>query len=158
MKWFSFFKIKYILPLEENVSRVTELKKYLNDVVSRSRENSLLFRLGWDFFLLEQKDNKWNDRHSFKEMHIFLLDDNVSVSRVTELQKYLNDVVVRSWQNMHVLRLGRDSFLLKKKDRKWIDNHSFKTSTFSYWTRMCHVSHSLKYTFTMLLSGADKVR
>ena len=92
-------------------------------------------------------------------MHIFLLDDNVSVSRVTELQKYLNDVVVRSWQNMHVFRLGRDSFLLKqKKDRKWIDNHSFKTSTFSYWTRMCHVSHSLKYTFTMLLSGVDKVR
>ena len=89
-------------------------------------------------------------------MHIFLLDDNVSVSRVTELQKYLNNVVVRSWQNMHVFRLGRDSFLLKKKkDRKWIDNHSFKTSTFSYWTRMCHVSHSLKYTFTMLLSGVD---
>ena len=48
-------------------------------------------------------------------MHIFLLDDNVSVSRVTELQKYLNDVVVRSRQNMHVFRLGRDSFLLKKK-------------------------------------------
>ena len=91
-------------------------------------------------------------------MHIFLLDDNVSVSRVTELQKHLNDVVVRSWQNMHVFRLGRDCFLLKKKDRKWIDNHSFKTSTFSYWTRMCHVSHSLKYTFTMLLSGVDKVR
>ena len=50
-------------------------------------------------------------------MHIFLLDDNVSVSRVTELQKYLNDVVVRSWQNMHVFRLGRDSFLLKKKKK-----------------------------------------
>ena len=46
----------------------------------------------------------------------------------------------------------------KKRDRIWIDNHSFKTSTFSYWTRMCHVSHSLKYTFTMLLSGVDKVR
>ena len=37
------------------------------------------------------------------------------VSRVTELQKYLNDVVVRSWQNIHVVRLGRDCFLLKKK-------------------------------------------
>ena len=47
-------------------------------------------------------------------------------------------------------------FWWKKKDRKWIDNHSFKTSTFSYWTRMCHVSHSLKYTFTMLLSGWTK--
>ena len=83
-----FFKLKYIFPLEENVSRVTELKKYLNDVVSRSRENSLLFRLGWDFFLLEHKDNKWNDYHSFKDKHIFLLDENMS--RVREL----NDVTL----------------------------------------------------------------
>ena len=48
-------------------------------------------------------------------MHIFLLDDNVSVSRVTELQKYLNDVVVSFLHIMIVFRLGRDSFLLKKK-------------------------------------------
>ena len=198
------------------MSRVRELKKYLHDVLVRGRQNLFLFRLGRDLFLLEQKDSKWIDYHSFKDKHIFLLEKNVShvkelnntltmlsseddricsssvwvetsfwlnkntvnkiiiillkrcifsywkitchVSRVTELQKYLNDVVVRSWQNMHVFRLGRDSLLLKKKNRKWIDNHSFKTSTFSYWTRMCHVSHSLKYTFTMLLSGVDKVR
>ena len=89
-------------------------------------------------------------------MHIFLLDDNVSVSRVTELQKYLNDVVVRSWQNMHVFRLGRDSLLLKKKNRKWIDNHPFKTSTFSYWTRMCHVSHSFKIYFYDVIVGGGQ--
>ena len=155
------------------MSRVRELKKYLHDVLVRGRQNLFLFRLGRDFFLLEQKDSKWIDYHSFKDKHIFLLDKNVShvkelnntltmlsseddricsssvwvetsfwlnkntvnkiiiillkrcifsywtitchVSRVTELQKYLNDVVVRSWQNMHVFRLGRDSLLLKKK-------------------------------------------
>ena len=112
MKWFLFFKLKYIFPLEENVSRVTELKKYLNDVVSRSRENSLLFRLGWDFFLLEQKDNKWNDYHSFKDKHIFLLDENMS--RVRELKKYLHDDVVRGRQNLFLFRLGRDFFLLEE--------------------------------------------
>ena len=196
------------------MSPVRELKKYLNNVLVRGRQNLFLFRLGRDFFLLEQKDSKWIDYHSFKDKHIFLLDKNVShvkelnntltmlsweddricsssvwvetsfwlnkntvnkiiiillkrcifsywtitchVSRVTELQKYLNDVVVRSWQNMHVFRLGRDSLLLKKKNRKWIDNHSFKTSTFSYWTRMCHVSHSFKIYFYDVIVGGGQ--
>ena len=44
--------------LFENMSRVTELKKYLNDVFVRVRQNLFFFRLGRDFFLLEQKDSK----------------------------------------------------------------------------------------------------
>ena len=34
------------------------IKKYLNDVVVRRRQNLFLFRLGRYFFLLEQKDSK----------------------------------------------------------------------------------------------------
>ena len=44
--------------LFENMSRVTELKKYLNDVFVRVRQNFFLFRLGRNFFLLEEKDSK----------------------------------------------------------------------------------------------------
>ena len=40
------------------MSRVTEVKKYLIDVVVRGRENLFLFSLGIDFFLLEQNDSK----------------------------------------------------------------------------------------------------
>ena len=32
-----------------------------------------------------------------------------------------------------------------------------KTSTFSYWTRTCHVSENLKNTFTMLSSEVDRI-
>ena len=150
-----FFKLKYIFPLEENVSRVTELKKYLNDVVSRSRENSLLFRLGWDFFLLEHKDNKWNDYHSFKDKHIFLLDENMS--RVRELKKYLHDVVVRGRQNLFLFRLGRNFFLLEQKDSKWIDYHSFKDKHIFLLDKNVSRVKELNNTLTMLSSEDDKV-
>ena len=99
------------------------LKKYLNNVVVRGRQNLLLFRLGRDFFLLEQKDSKWNDYHSFKDKHIFLLDENMS--RVRELKKYLHDVVVRGRQNLFLFRSGRNFFLLEQKDSKRIDYHIF---------------------------------
>ena len=91
-------------------------------------------------------------------MHIFLLDDNVSVSRVTELQKYLNDVVVRSWQNMHVFRLGRDSLLLKKKTGNELIIILLKQVRFPIGRECVTCRIVLKYTFTMLLSGVDKVR
>ena len=150
-----FFKLKYIFPLEENVSRVTELKKYLNDVVSRSRENSLLFRLGRDFFLLEQKDNKWNDRHSFKDKHIFLLDENMTLVR--ELKKYLHDVVFRGRQNLFLFRLGRNFFLLEQKDSKWIDYHSFKDKHILLLDKNVSRVKELNNTLTMLSSEDDKV-
>ena len=73
--------------LDENMTLVRELKKYLHDVVVRGRQNLFLFRLGRNFFLLEQKDSKWIDNHSFKDKHIFLLDKNVS--RVKELNNTL---------------------------------------------------------------------
>ena len=73
--------------LDENMTLVRELKKYLHDVVIRGRQNLFLFRLGRNFFLLEQKDSKWFDYHSFKDKHIFLLDKNVS--RVKELNNTL---------------------------------------------------------------------
>ena len=73
--------------LDENMTLVRELKKYLHDVVVRGRQNLFLFRLGRNFFLLEQKDSKWFDFHSFKDKHIFLLDKNVS--RVKELNNTL---------------------------------------------------------------------
>ena len=73
--------------LDENMTLVRELKKYLHDVVIRGRQNLFLFRLGRNFFLLEQKDSKWIDYHSFKDKHIFLLDKNVS--RVKELNNTL---------------------------------------------------------------------
>ena len=73
--------------LDENMTLVRELKKYLHDVVVRGRQNLFLFRLGRNFFLLEQKDSKWIDYHSFKDKHIFLLDKNVS--RVKELNNTL---------------------------------------------------------------------
>ena len=73
--------------LDENMTLVRELKKYLHDVVVRGRQNLFLFRLGRNFFLLEQKDSKWFDYHSFKDKHIFLLDKNVS--RVKELNNTL---------------------------------------------------------------------
>ena len=73
--------------LDENMTLVRELKKYLHDVVVRGRQNLFLFRLGGNFFLLEQKDSKWFDYHSFKDKHIFLLDKNVS--RVKELNNTL---------------------------------------------------------------------
>ena len=44
--------------LDENMTLVRELKKYLHDVVVRGRQNLFLFRLGRNFFLLEQKDSK----------------------------------------------------------------------------------------------------
>ena len=50
------------------------------------------------------------------------------------------------------------SFCCNKKTGNELIIILLKTSSFSYWTRMCHVSHSLKYTLTMLLSGVDKVR
>ena len=124
MKLLFSFKDKNIFLFNDNVSRVTELKKYLNDAVFRGRKNLFLFRLRRDFFLLEQKDSKWNDHHSFKDKHIYLLDENVS--RVRELKKYLNDVVVRARQSLFLFRLGRDFFLLEQKDSKWSDRHSFK--------------------------------
>ena len=138
------------------MSRVTELKKNLNDVVFRRRQSLFLFRLGRDFFLLEQKDSKWIDYYSFEDKHIFLLDKNVS--RDTELKNTLTMLLSGVDRICTSSVWEETSFCWKKKDRKWIDNHSFKTSKFSYWTRMCHVSHSLKYTFTMLLSGVGKVR
>ena len=73
--------------LDENMTLVRELKKYLHDVVVRGRQNLFLFRLGRNFFLLQQKDSKWFDYHSFKDKHIFLLDKNVS--RVKELNNTL---------------------------------------------------------------------
>ena len=74
--------------LDENMTLVREQKKkYLNNVVVRCRQNLFLFRLGRNFFLLEQKDSKWIDYHSFKDKHIFLLDKNVS--RVKELNNTL---------------------------------------------------------------------
>ena len=74
--------------LDENMTLVREQKKkYLNNVVVRGRQNLFLFRLGRNFFLLEQKDSKWFDYHSFKDKHIFLLDKNVS--RVKELNNTL---------------------------------------------------------------------
>ena len=74
--------------LDENMTLVREQKKkYLNNVVVRGRQNLFLFRLGRNFFLLEQKDSKWIDYHSFKDKHIFLLDKNVS--RVKELNNTL---------------------------------------------------------------------
>ena len=45
--------------LDENMTLVREQKKkYLNNVVVRCRQNLFLFRLGRNFFLLEQKDSK----------------------------------------------------------------------------------------------------
>ena len=74
--------------LDENMTLVREQKKkYLNNVVVRGRQNLFLFRLGRNFFLLEQKDSKWFDYYSFKDKHIFLLDKNVS--RVKELNNTL---------------------------------------------------------------------
>ena len=137
------------------MSRVTELKKYLNDVVVRGRQNFFLFRLGRNFFLLEEKGSKWIDYHSFKEKHIFLLDENVS--RVTELEKYLNDVVFRGRQSLFLFRLGRDFFLLEQKDSKWIDYHSFKDKHIFLLDKNVSRVKELTNTLTMLSSEDDRI-
>ena len=156
-KWndYHYFKHKHILTFEESVSRVTELKKYLNDVVSRSRGNLFLFRLGWYFFLLEKKDSIWNDYHSFKDKHIFLLDENMS--RVTELKKYLHDVVVRGRQNLFLSCLGKDLFLLEQKDSKWNDYHPFKDKHIFLLDENVSRVKGFNNTLTMLSSEVDRI-
>ena len=117
------------------------IKKYLHDVVVRGRQNLFLFRLGRNFFLLEQKDSKWIDYHSFKDKHIFLLDKNVS--RVKELN---NTLTMLSSEDDKVCSSSvweETSFCWNRKTVNELIIILLKTSTFSYWTRTCHVSKSL---------------
>ena len=71
------------------------------------------------------------------------LDDNASRAKEHQ-KKYLKDVVVRRRQNLILFRLGRHFFLLKKKTVNKMSIILLNTSTFSYWTRTCHVSQNLK--------------
>ena len=124
------------------------IKKYLNDV-------KFLFCLGRDFFLLEKIDGKWNDYHSFKDKHIFLLDENVSSVRelnntLTMLSSEVGTICSSSvWEET--------SFCWNKKTVNEMIVILSKTSTFSYWT--CHVSRvrELNNTLTMLSSEVDRI-
>ena len=139
------------------MSPVRELKKYLNNVLVRGRQNLFLFRLGRDFFLLEQKDSKWIDYHSFKDKHIFLLDKNVS--HVKELN---NTLTMLSWEDDRICSSSvwvETSFWLNKNTVNKIIIILLKRCIFSYWTIKCpcHVSQNFKNTLTMLLSGVDRI-
>ena len=139
---YNSFKGKHIFLLEENVTRETNLKTYLDDVVVRGRQNFFLFRLGRDFFLFEQKDSKWNDYHSFKHKHIFLLD-----ARTCHVSQNLKNTL--TMLSSEVDRISSSSvweetsFCWKKKTVNELIIILLKTSTFSYWTRTCHVWKSL---------------
>ena len=129
------FKEKYIFLLEESVSRVTHVNKYLDDVVVIGRQNLFLFRLGIDFFLLEQKDRKWNDYHSFKHKHIFLLDENAS--RVTELKNTLTMLSSEVDRICSSSVWEETSFCWNKKTGNEMIIILLNTRTFCYWTRTC---------------------
>ena len=124
------------------MSRVTEHKKYL-------------FCLGRDFFLLEKIDGKWNDYHSFKDKHIFLLDENVS--SVRELNNTLTMLSSEVGRICSSSVWEETSFCWNKKTVNEMIVILSKTSTFSY--RTCHVSRvrELNNTLTMLSSEVDRI-
>ena len=131
------------------------IKKYLNDVVVRGRQNLFLFRLRRNFFLLE-KNSKWNDYHSFKEKHWFFywtrtrhLSQNLK-NTLTMLSSEVDRICSSSvWDET--------SFCWNRKTVNKMIIILSKTSTFSYWTRTCHASENLKNTFTMFSSEVDRI-
>ena len=132
------------------------IKKYLNDVVVRGRQNLFLFRLRRNFFLLEKKNSKWNDYHSFKEKHWFFywtrtrhVSQNLK-NTLTMLSSEVDRICSSSvWDET--------SFCWNKKTVNKMIIILSKTSTFSYWTRTCHVPENLKTTFTMFSSEVDRI-
>ena len=132
------------------------IKKYLNDVVVRGRQNLFLFRLRRNFFLLEKKNSKWNDYHSFKEKHWFFYW--TSTRHVSQSLK--NTLTMLSSEVDRICSSSvwdETSFCWNKKTVNEMIIILSKTSTFSYWTRTCHVSENLKNTFTMLSSEVDRI-
>ena len=97
------------------MSRVKELKNTLtkfSSAVDRICSSSVWEKTSccWK---KSKWNSKWNDYPSFQQKHIFLLDKNIL--RVKELKKYLNDVVVSGCENLFLIRLGEDYFLLEQK-------------------------------------------
>ena len=156
MNWSLFiFKYKHIFLLDKNVSRVKELNNTFT--MLSSEDDRICSSSVWD------ETSFWLNNKAVNKIIIILLKRCIFsywtiTCHVSQNFKNTLTMLLSGVDRICTSSVWEETaFCWKKKDRKWIDNHSFKTSTFSYWTRMCHVSHSLKYTFTMLLSGVDKV-
>ena len=157
-KWIDYhsFKDKHIFLLDKNVSRVKELNNTLT--ILSSEDDRICSSSVWE------ETSFWLNKKTVNKMIIILLKRSIFSywRRTCHVSQNFKNTLTMLFSGVDRICTSsvweETSFCWKKKDRKWIDNHSFKTSTFSYWTRMCLVSHSLKYTFTILSSGVDKVR
>ena len=159
MNWSLFiFKDKHIFLLDKNVSRVKELNNTFT--MLSSEDDRICSSSVWE------ETSFWLNKKTVNKIIIILLKRCIfsywTITCPCHVSQNFKNTLTMLWSGVDRICTSsvweETAVCWKKKDRKWIDNHSFKTSTFSYWTRMCHVSHSLKYTFTMLLSGVDKVR
>ena len=79
------------------------------------------------------------------------------MSRVTELKNTLTMLSVEVERIRSSSVWDETSFCWNKKTINEMIIILSKTSTFSYWTRTCHVSKNLKNTFTMLSSEVDRI-
>ena len=159
MNWSLFiFKDKHIFLLDKNVSRVKELNNTFT--MLSSEDDRICSSSVWE------ETSFWFNKKTVNKIIIILFKRCIfsywtitCPCHVSQNFKNTLTMLLSGVDRICTSSVWEETAVCwKKKDRKWIDNHSFKTSTFSYWTRMCHVSHSLKYTFAMLLSGVDKVR
>ena len=157
MNWSLFiFKDKHIFLLDKNVSRVKELNNTFT--MLSSEDDRICSSSVWE------ETSFWLNKKTVNKIIIILLKRCIfsywtitCPCHVSQNFKNTLTMLLSGVDRICTSSVWEETaFCWKKKDRKWIDNHSFKTSTFSYWTRMCHVSHSFKIYFYDVIVGGGQ--